>query len=105
MTGSLWCGDRRRGELVGPTALGAGKLAIMTAWLDVAEQELPEPFTTSIRAIGAQMPDCFWLEMSYCDVFSNRLNTSALFDPRGLGGWRQVEIPEIEAGISLPRSR
>ena len=110
VTGDLWRNDGRRGELIGPTALGAGKVAVMTARLGVDVQKLPAQFAEAVAAISG--PDSsagsqvfYWLELSYIDVFSNRLSAWALFDTRGLGAWRHVTGPMIEATTPSLRSQ
>jgi hypothetical protein len=93
----LWRTDGSMAELVGPSALGAGRVAIMTALLQSAGEELPVAFEAAIATLGESGSGAFyWLELSYADVFGNALGASALFDPRGLGAWRYIYGPRIE---------
>lgn len=105
VTGSLWRSDGRWGRLVGPTALSAGSVGIMTARLGAVAQQLPSSFADAIQSIGQPREQpYYWLEVCYVDVFSNRLGALNLFDPRGLGSWQQFEGPAVEVGVARPSS-
>jgi hypothetical protein len=97
ITGRLWRSDGAAGEVIGPSALGAGRIAIMTARLRPDQSGLPGVFQEAIVAIGEpEHGPYFWLDLSYTDVFQNTLGACALFDPRGVGGWRHNQSPRIE---------
>jgi hypothetical protein len=97
ITGRLWRSDGVWGDVVGPSALGAGRVAIMTARLRDEQEVLPSAFEAAIKATGEPRGrPYFWLDLSYVDVFENLLGASALFDPRGLGAWRHSYGPRIE---------
>lgn len=97
VSGHLWRSDHSIGELIGPSALGAGRVAIMTVVLQQAARELPDAFNAAIEVPGeGGIGPCYWLELSYSDVFGNALGASALFDPKGLGTWRYMDRPRIE---------
>ncbi len=81
--GTLWRGDGRCGNLVGPTTLGAGRLMVATVHLAPGDR------------VPASSP-YFWLELGYHDVFGNSLTAWAFFDPRGVGSWRQLSDPVTE---------
>ena len=95
IAGRLWCSDGAAAEVDGPSALGAGRVAIMTARLRNAGQAIPRPFDEALGGLGNRETVYFWLELSYDDVFGNALGSSALFDPRGLGAWRYIDKPKI----------
>ncbi|WP_146073796.1 hypothetical protein [Amycolatopsis sp. CA-126428] len=98
VAGRLWRSDRAWGELVGPTALAAGRTAILTAQLSETGSELPAEFA----AAAPDGPACCWLELDYFDVFGNPVTTRALFDPHGLGAWRHVTYPHGGSDSSGP---
>jgi len=84
------------GELVGPSALGAGRIAIMTATLRDGENVVPSDFGEAITVVGkASLSSYYWLDLSYVDVFDNLLGACAFFDPEGLGVWRHRYGPRI----------
>lgn len=88
ISGELWHHSGARGRLVGPTAVGAGRIAIFSATISEGTDELPQGFLDAIRTAGApDNCDRYWLETGYCDVFSNALTGKAFFDSRGLGRW------------------
>jgi|HubBroStandDraft_5_1064220.scaffolds.fasta_scaffold171681_2 hypothetical protein len=95
--GTLWRNDGAAGEIDGPSALGAGRIAIMTARLGLAGQVMPQEFGGAIRSAGDRPGTVYyWLDLSYIDVFGNMLSACALFDPTGLGAWRHTHGPKIE---------
>jgi type II secretory pathway pseudopilin PulG len=97
ISGRLWRSDGALGDVVGPSALGAGRVAIMTARLQDEQETLPGAFEEAIKATGEpQGGPYYWLDLSYADVFENALGACALFDPRGLGAWRHHYGPRIE---------
>ncbi|WP_380719407.1 hypothetical protein [Saccharothrix hoggarensis] len=97
VAGRLWRSDGRNGPLVGPTVLGAGKVAVFTARLGSDTSGLPAAFEEAVKALGGSPRTVFyWLEVSYVDVFSTPLRADAFFDPRDLGAWHHVAIPAIE---------
>ena len=102
VTGTLWRNDGSAGSLDGPSAVGAGQIVIMTASLCPAGQAIPGHFDAAVGSLPARPSDAlyFWLDLSYIDVFGNLLGASALFDPQGLGAWRFITEPRIEAGNS-----
>jgi hypothetical protein len=90
VSGRLWRSDGTMGEVVGPSALGAGKVAILTATVHPATDGLPAAFGALIRTGVPGACAYFWLDLTYSDVFGNGLEAQALFDPIGLGSWRHV---------------
>jgi hypothetical protein len=95
--GTLRRGDGAVGEIDGPSALGAGRVAIVTARLRTTGDAIPPEFGEAIRTVGNQPGAVYyWLDLSYVDVFGNALGACALFDPRGLGAWRHIYGPKIE---------
>lgn len=99
VAGKLWRSDGTAGELDGPSAVGAGRVAIMSACLRTAGQAVPDGFGKAMEGMMNRPPGMlyYWLDLSYIDVFGNPLGVSALFDPRGLGAWRYIEEPRIGA--------
>lgn len=98
VAGRLWRSDGAVGDLVGPSALGTGRIAIMTARLRDTTDLPPSAFGEAIQVAGDHFAgDYFWLDLRYIDVFGNPLDSCALFDPRGVGTWHQAREPEIEA--------
>jgi hypothetical protein len=97
ISGKLWRSDGARGEVVGPSVLGAGRLAVMTASLRDDGRAIPDAFGEAIRS-HADTPGgtYYWLDLSYLDVFGNTLGACAMFDPRGLGAWHHTHGPQIE---------
>ena len=96
IAGKLWRSDGTVADVDGPSALGAGRVAIMTARLHDAGLATPERFEEAIIGLrNPRGPVYFWLDLSYTDVFGNALGSSALFDPRGLGAWRYIDKPKI----------
>ncbi len=96
VAGRLWRNDGAVGDVDGPSALGAGRVAIMTARLHDGGQTIPEHFDEALTDLGNHRGMVyFWLNLSYIDVFGNVLGSSALFDPRGLGVWRYIDEPKI----------
>jgi hypothetical protein len=102
--GRLWRDDGHNGLAVGPTALGAGRLMVMTAVL-LDTGPVPNQFTQALDAVaGADRSAAgfYWLELAYTDVFANELGVWAFFDPRGVGTWRYVTPPTVESSSPMP---
>jgi hypothetical protein len=97
ISGKLWRSDGAQGDVVGPSVLGAGRIAIMTASLRNDGLAIPAAFGEVIGSCG-DTPGIvyYWLNLSYLDVFGNTLGACALFDPRGLGAWHHTYGPQIE---------
>jgi hypothetical protein len=97
VSGELWRSDGALGALAGPSVLGAGRMAVMTAELRGGGPALPDAFAAGIRSCGeSEGVTYYWLNLSYVDVFGNALQACALFDPRGLGAWHHTHGPRIE---------
>lgn len=97
ITGELWRSDGTMGEVIGPSALGTGRIAIMTAALQDVRKPIPEAFEEALKDTGGDTGRAFyWLALSYFDVFSNMFDAHALFDPRGLGVWIHGHEPRVE---------
>jgi hypothetical protein len=97
ISGKLWRGDGALGALAGPSVLGAGRVAVMTADLRGVGTAIPDAFAAAIASCGGSPGVAYyWLDLSYVDVFGNALGASALFDPRGLGAWQHTHGPRIE---------
>ncbi len=91
VVGGLWHRSGRKGSLVGPTVIGAGKSAIFTVRLGAPIDDLPTAFLEAVGGVGrGEGHDFYWLELTYDDVFGNSLSGWAFFDPRGLGAWHVV---------------
>jgi hypothetical protein len=91
IAGRLWRNDGTVGEVAGPSVLGAGRLAIMSATLCPADADAPAGFHAAIIAVDGPLGSTFfWLDLSYQDVFGNQVGARALFDSRGLGTWRHL---------------
>ena len=98
ISGKLWRSDGAQGDIAGPSVLGAGRTAIMTASLRSDGLAIPTAFGEVIRSYGDSPGVAYyWLDLSYLDVFGNTLGACALFDPRGLGAWHHTYGPQIEA--------
>jgi hypothetical protein len=102
VAGRLWRSDGAAGNVDGPSALGAGHVAIMTTLLCPPGQTVPEDFGVALCGLPDPRPEAlyYWLELSYIDVFGNSLGASALFDPSGLGAWRYIDKPRIGAQVT-----
>lgn len=99
--GTLWHRDGRTGSLVGPTVVGAGRTAVFTTRLDVSSGEPPADFRATKQGNRGGV-EAYWLEMSYVDVFGNRLGSHALFDPRGLGAWHVTVVGDDVTNLGPP---
>ena len=80
------------------SVLGAGRIAVMTASFCTDGLTIPAAFGEVIRSCGeAPGVAYYWLDLSYLDVFGNKLGACSVFDPRGLGAWHHSHGPQIEA--------
>jgi hypothetical protein len=100
VAGRLRRSDGAAGDIDGPSAVGAGQVAIMTAMLRPSGQAVPDDFDAALRSLPDRRAGTlyYWLDLSYIDVFGNLLGSSALFDPGGLGAWRYIDKPRIPDG-------
>jgi hypothetical protein len=101
--GTLWRDDGCSGAIVGPTALRAGNLMVMTAALG-QQASLPDWTTAALnRFLGADREDSgfYCLELIYTDVFANELRARAVFDSRGSGGWRHVKPSAVNPRVPV----
>jgi hypothetical protein len=97
ISGKLWRADGALGAIAGPSVLGAGRMAVMTADLHGGDAAIPDAFAEVIKSCGGPRgATYYWLDLSYVDVFGNALGACALFDPRGLGTWHHTHGPRIE---------
>jgi hypothetical protein len=86
---TLWCTDGRSGPAAGVSVLGAGRIDVLVATIRARDAELPVEFQAYIHD-RAEVPNAYWLELEYRDVFDNARRGMAFFDPRGTGTWHYV---------------